>query len=236
MSMLHNNAKWLFAVMCMLALAGCSREPEQREAFIGFLQTRAINAKGAIVPYMNQKEEQAIGSNYVAQYQVILDFDKAMNKLVDGPYKETQALISSARSPADILKRRDDIVKIKTMMDTLGATIRQELDKSNAARAALTQPDDLKPVYDQAYAKIVSAPAEGFLALMPPLQEALDAMLKLADFLQNHSDKISIEEGQLMAGDQTTLDALQPYLDDLNEKSAVMMKAQQQLMNTIQGK
>jgi len=59
-------------------------EPEQRKAFISFLQTRVIDRPGVRIPKPSDEEVKSLGS-YNAHFKVITDFtgDPALTAMAD---------------------------------------------------------------------------------------------------------------------------------------------------------
>src|SRR3546814_13819739 len=72
---------WLLAAS--LALAGCvNKEPEQRAAFMAWLQAKVVDAPGAAVPALDEAQRDAFG-DYVEHYQVLADFNAVAAAVVD---------------------------------------------------------------------------------------------------------------------------------------------------------
>src|SRR5215472_15982281 len=74
--------------LCLLALTGLTAcgddEPNQRKAFIEFLQTRIINKPGLHVPTLTADESARFG-DYAKHYAVIADFNGNLDRLVSNP-------------------------------------------------------------------------------------------------------------------------------------------------------
>jgi hypothetical protein len=223
----------LAGLLALLALVACGpNEATQRKAFIEFLQTRIVAKPGVHVPKLTAEETAAFG-DYAKHYAVIADFNAGLDRVVSQPLH--QAIAAGApRSLGEVVTRRQDIAAVATGMATIRAALDEQLKVADAAHAALKQPDDLKPVYDAAYARDVTMPATAMADIFPDVDEAMKAILALADFLAAHQAVVTVH-GSLI---QTTDPALQPrltaLLDTLRARNEAIQKAQQRL-NTLVG-
>ncbi|AMM25643.1 DUF3053 family protein [Variovorax sp. PAMC 28711] len=226
-----------FAALCLglsLLLAGCgSKEPAQRTAFIGFLQTRILDKPGLHVPKLTEEEKGRFG-DYAAHYAVISDFNDGMSSAVSQPMN---ALIAKGaiRSIAEVVARRGDIEQVQQGMATLRAALDQQQAAADQARAALKQPDDLKTVYDQAYARTVTVPATTFKDVFPAVDFTLAETLKIADFLQKNAAKVKITGSNVTVEDPATLAELNKMLQSLQLRGAELSAAQRKLQAMVRG-
>jgi hypothetical protein len=217
MSVRNRAARGVMAVLFALTLAGFSfgnSEPDQRKAFIAFLQD-INNRPGAHVLVPNANDEKAFGP-YLAHYAIILDFNKEMKaptddflaqliKLGFGPNPTPRTIEQIAATPADL-------TVVKDVIDRLEHGIETRLAKANADRAALKQPDDLKAVYDKTFDKLVTAPAVAFGNSAKALDNGIDATMALVAYINAHRGKLVVSGMQIQAKDQRTLDELGPLM------------------------
>ncbi len=81
------------------------------------------------------------------------------------------------------------------------ADLRTELDKqlaaADAAHAALKQPADLKSVFDAAYGRDVTGPANAFQQVIPVAESALAAAVDVGDFIAQHGKAVSVQGAQV---------------------------------------
>ncbi len=81
------------------------------------------------------------------------------------------------------------------------ADLRTELDKqlaaADAAHAALKQPADLKSVFDAAYGRDVTGPANAFQQVIPVAESALAAAVDVGDFIAQHGNAVSVQGAQV---------------------------------------
>lgn len=223
----------LLALALPLVLAACgSKEPEQRAAFTQFLQTRIVDKPGVRVPKLTEEEKKSFG-DYAAQYAVITDFNAAM----DASVKTMGSLMQkgAVRSLNDVIARRDDIKTVQTALKDMGEALTKEQAKADAARAQLKQPDDLKVVYDKAYAKTVTVPADTFREVLPQISGTLDSSLKLAEYVEAHKAQIDLSGPMPKVQDPTVLAELNKLLQDLTAQAQKVQQAQTRLQAVMLG-
>jgi len=217
-----------------LALVACgNKEAEQRKAFISFLQTRVLDKPGLRVPVPTAEEKASFG-DYAQHYAVITDFNEGMNKSVSQPM--TQILAKGAlRSIADLPARRDDLKAAKDGLTGLRTALDQQSARADAAHAQLKQPDDLKQVYDKAYAKTVTTPSATFKEVFPALDTVFDSALAIGDFMEKNKSKIQISGSSVAVTDPAVQAELNKMLQQLNGQSAAINAAQQKMQAVVRG-
>jgi hypothetical protein len=197
----------LALIACSMLLAACGdSEPEQRKAFMAFLQTRIVDRPGLHVPVANDEDIKSFGP-YAAHYKVITDFVgdiglMAMNKTMNDA-------LPQLRSFQDLIDKR---AAVKLGGERLRETIKvadAKLAETEKAHAALKQPDDLKVVYD--------------------------AALKLADYMVAHRDTVKIVGTSPQATDRKTQEEVNALANALNANAPRMNEAQRRLRILLQG-
>lgn len=215
-------------VLLAFVLPGCGDdEPAQRKAFIAFLQSRIIDKPGLHVPKLTEEEAKSFGP-YAKDYAVIADFNGALDRSIAAPME--QAMRNGAvHAVGDLVTRRADFVAVRDGMAKLRADLDRELATADAAHAALRQPDDLKPVFDQAYDRDVTQPAKAFADVFPDTEEALAAIIALGDFLDQHKAEIRINGAMIETANRALEAQLKTMIAGLSDKNAAIAKAQQRL-------
>lgn len=211
-----------------LMLAGCfDKEPEQRKAFIEFLQKRVIDRPGLKIPIVKDEEYAAMGP-YGVHYGVMRRFHTALDESIS---KRLMQVIQAGqiRSLEQLVSRREDFVAVRDGMLRLREALDKAEAEANADRAKLTQPKDLEPVYAKAYEKMVSRPARTIRDIMPPLESTLQIGQELADYLAENRAKISIKGSNLETNDAEVRRRLEQLLQAANAKSAELNSAKQKL-------
>ncbi len=225
---------WLLALALPLLLTACgSSEPDQRAAFKQFLQTRIIDKPGVHVPKLTPDESKSFG-DYTRDYAVITDFNSGM----DASTKPLNGFVQKGafRSLGDVIERRDDLKTVQTGVNDLIARLKQELAKADAAHAQLKQPDDLKTVYDSAYDRTVTVPANALLTVMPQVNGTFESGLKVADYVDAHKAQIQINGSAVQVTDAKVQAELNTLLQDLNAKAKVVQEAQTRMQAVLLGR
>jgi Protein of unknown function (DUF3053) len=238
MSIGDRAARCAIGVLLALALAAWGNpEPDQRKAFIAFLQD--LNSRPGlhlVVPSAN--DEKAFGP-YLQHYVIILDFNKQMNatmkdfmaqmiKMGFGPNPSSRSIEQLAAAPADLTAAKDTIDKMVQAIET-------GLAKVTADRAALKQPDDLKAVYDKTFDKLVTAPTVAMDNYAKATDAGIDATIKLVSYINAHRTKLVISGMQIQAKDQHTLDEIAPLLTAYQQAGERVVAAQRQSDRVMQG-
>ena len=227
------GARIAATILLTASLLACGdNEPTQRKAFIEFLQTRIVAKPGVHVPKPTAEQTAGFG-DYAKHYAVIADFNAGLDQVVSKPLQ--RALETAPRSLDQLVPRRNEIATIKEGMAKLRAALDQQLASADAAHAALKQPAGLKPVYDAAYDRDVTQPAKAFTEIFPDADAAMDSILALADFLDQHRDKIKIEGPMMRVSDPSLQPRLQSLVDALRAKEEAIQKAQQRLNAIVHG-
>jgi len=217
-----------------LLLAGCGdKEPEQRAAFTQFLQTRIVDKPGVRVPKLTDEEQKSIG-DYASHYAVITDFNTSMETSV----KPLTGIMQkgAVRSLNDIVTRRDDLKAVQASLNDMGAALKEQQARADAARAQLKQPDDLKAVYDKAYEKTVSLPADTFRDVLPQLNATFDSSLKIADYVEAHKAQIEISGAIVKVEDPAVQAELNQMLQDLNAQAKNLQQAHTRMQALMLGR
>jgi hypothetical protein len=222
-------------VMLALSAAACGdNEPEQRKAFIAFLQTRIVDKAGVHVPRLTDDEKKSFGP-YVDHFAVITAFTD--NPEMTGLAKPMQQLIQgvSLNSIQGLVDNRTTLRTVKGDIGKLMVAMNKTLADTIKQRDGLKQPDDLKAVYDKAFEKDVLAPARGFNETVPLVIDIADAALKLGDYIDANRGKVTIQ-GQSVGGkDAKTAREVDILVKNLAAQAPKFQDAQRRLRIVLQG-
>ena len=220
-------------VVLAFTLAGCSdQEVAQRKSFIEFLQTRIIDKPGVHVPALTTELEDKLGV-YAKHYAVITTFNADMDQSVSG-FLPKAMRVASVTSIADAVARRDAIAAVRGQMSEMRAALAQKLAAAEAARVGLTQPADLKPVYDAAFDRDVRSTALGFEKELPLFEDAMTSILSLPDYLNSHRDKVTVQ-GSVVGHRSNDPRRGDGALDDITKKTQQLQDSQRRLSKIATG-
>ncbi len=217
-----------------LMLAACGdKEPEQRAAFTQFLQTRIVDKPGVRVPKLTEEEKKSFG-DYAAHYAVITDFNAGM----DASVKPLSSILQKGqvRSVNDIVTRREDLKTVRAGLNDMNAALKEHRAKADAAHAQLKQPEDLKAVYDKAYEKTITLPADTFGDVLPQINATYDVTLKIADYVEANKSKIEISGNSVTVTDPAVQAELNKLLQEMNAQAKNVQQAQTRLQAVIMGR
>lgn len=203
-----------------LLLAGCfGQEEAQRKAFIEFLQTRIIDKPGLHIPIMSGQDVANFGP-YANQYRIMNGFHHQLDAAVAKDFARAMQ-IGSPRSIEDLVQHRAMLPVVTQGMAKMKTAIDKALADADAAHAALKQPPDLKAVYDKAYKRIVTEPANVFRELIPIMVSGLPVIEKVAAFLDEHRNAIEYRGGMPYTRDAR----LRPQIDALLQEAVKISEA-----------
>ncbi|MFY3436364.1 DUF3053 domain-containing protein [Achromobacter sp. SLBN-14] len=217
-----------------LMLAACGdKEPEQRAAFTQFLQTRIVDKPGVRVPKLTEEEKKSFG-DYAAHYAIITDFNAGM----DASVKPLSGILQKGqvRSVNDIVTRREDLKSVRAGLNDMNAALKEHRAKADAAHAQLKQPEDLKAVYDKAYEKTITLPADTFGDVLPQINATYDVTLKIADYVEANKSKIDISSNSVTVTDPAVQAELNKLLQEMNAQAKNVQQAQTRLQAVIMGR
>ena len=223
----------LFAALPLMLAACGDKEPEQRAAFTQFLQTRIVDKPGVHVPKLTEQEKKSFG-DYAAHYAVITDFNAGM----DASVKPLGGILQKGqvRSLNDIVTRREDLKTVRAALNDMNAALKEHRAKADAAHAQLKQPEDLKAVYDKAYEKIITLPADTFADVLPQINATYDVVLKIADYVDANKSKIEISGTNVTVTDTAVQADLNKLMQDMNAQAKNVQQAQTRLQAVIMGR
>lgn len=203
-----------------LTLSGCGSEPGERKAFIEFLQTRVLNTPRAAVPKLNEQQRKAFGA-YAAHYDIITGFNQEMT---DAPLTRMMAAMQNMRSLPQLLAKRTQVGELLAHVPQAQQDVKARIDRATAAKNALSQPADLKAVYDAAFDKLVTQLGGMMLQLLPPMQGMLAAAMDLATYVEQNPKEVQIVGSSVQATTQASLDKVSVLLKKLESEAASVAK------------
>jgi hypothetical protein len=227
------TARLLVFVVISAAVTACfDSEPEQRKAFISFLQTRVIDRPGVRIPKVSDEDVKALGP-YVTHFNVITGF--ADDPVLTATAERMRSGLPNLTSIQSVVDNRDRLRKTKVELGELLNTMNEKYASTLKERDALKQPDDLKAVYNKAFDKTVTLPADAFREAVPLAQGIIDAAANVGDYVASHPDTVKISGGQLQPTNTRTQSELAALVNALTAQGAKFNEAQRKVRAAITG-
>jgi hypothetical protein len=217
----------LFAGLALLGLAACSNETGERKAFIEFLQTRIVDQPGLRVPKLSDEERKSLG-RYAEQYAVIGDFNDSMGKAFNeaSPAIQTMASLST---PQALVQGQARIGEARAALAKVKGQLGEQLGKTQADRARLEQPAEVKTVFQAAYDKTVVQPSQLMLKVLDQTDGILAEAQSFATFLRANEASVKFNGSQVEVNSPALLEELNAHLGVLNDKRRKLMELQNEL-------
>ncbi len=209
-------------------------EPAERKAFIEFLQTQVLDKPGVHVPKPTEAETKAFGS-YAEHYAVITNVATDPEMMAIGGQMAQAIAVGAPRSLQEVLDRQKDIQTLRDSIAKLRGALDQKLSNAEAARDALKQPSDLKAVFAAAFERNVGDPARAFRSTFPIVDEALEGVQKIAEFLNAHRGQVAVSGSNIQVDDPKLRAELDVMLNALNGTSKQLQEAQRRMRVVLTG-
>lgn len=208
------------SVGAALTLAGCGSEAGERKAFIEFLQTRVLNTPRAAVPKLTEAQRKSFGP-YAAHYDIITSFNQEMT---DAPLTKMMAAMQGVRSLPQLIAKRTQVSELLASIPQAEQDVKARIDRATAAKNALSQPADLKTVYDAAFDKLVTRLGDVMLQLLPAMKGMLAATMELVTYVEQNPKEVTIVGSTVQATSQASLDKVNVLLKKLEAEAGNVAK------------
>jgi hypothetical protein len=217
----HRAARAAILMIALaLPLAACGpSEPQQRQAFIGFLKDHLLAQPGIHLPVPTEEIRQKWGP-YAAHYTVIQDGYHTINNSVKSFYDDYHSFGRGVIMLSSLMGKRAEIARTRDAIGAMPATLKKQLEAANAARAGLAQPEDLKAVFDKAFERDVTKLAELWIEAAPVLSKTLNSYLEMVDFAEQHKAALEINGAMITPKDQKLVPRLQELMNAVQANNA----------------
>ena len=162
----------LAALLMVVSLSGCfDKEGDQRKAFIDFLQNTVMRS-GERLPTLTADQKKQFGP-----------FVSGLRPVVDS--------VNAIRVPQDYVTQSGPLREMNGSLGVLAQQLQNAKLQADAAHSALKQSDDLKPVFDQAFTKVVTTPADALQPLIPAAQTFTQQLVMVGDYIAQQGTQVS---------------------------------------------
>ncbi|HEN3611691.1 TPA: DUF3053 domain-containing protein [Yersinia enterocolitica] len=221
------------ALLVVFQLTACGdKEPEQRKAFIDYLQNTVMRS-GMKLPTLSEDQKQKFG-HYVSDYAILVTFSQQLSKSVDASLSPAIAQINEIRVAQDYLNKRDALQQSAGALNLLVQQIRTAKTQADAAVAALKQPDDLKVVFNKAFDSIVTQPTNVLIPAVPVVSAFVQDLAQVGDFLQQQGTQVTFNNGGVQFQTAQQVAQYNAMMANLVAKYPAMMAAQKSVMSVMQ--
>ena len=178
------------ALLMVVSLSGCfDKEGDQRKAFIDFLQNTVMRS-GERLPTLTSDQKKQFGP-LVSDYAVLYGYAQQVNQAMDAGLRPVVDSVNAIRVPQDYLTQREPLRQANGSLGVLSQQLENAKMQADAAHAALKQNDELKPVFDKAYDKVVTQPAAAMQPLIPAAQVFTQQLVQVGDFIAQQDTQVS---------------------------------------------
>ncbi|MGB8663532.1 MAG: DUF3053 domain-containing protein [Serratia inhibens] len=228
--------RWLAPVLALLVvmqLTACGdKEPEQRKAFVDYLQNTVMRS-GAKIPTLSEDQKQKFG-NYAGDYAILVGFSQQLSKSLDASLTPALDQINQIRTAQDYMSKRDSLQQSVGALNLLGQQIQSAKSQADTSRAALKQPDDLKAVYNQVYDKIVTGPANALMPVIPTTASFVQDLVQVGDFLRTQGNQVSFNNNGVQFRTSQQATQYNTMMSNLVAKQQDLLNAQKTVASVTQ--
>ncbi|XTZ38226.1 DUF3053 domain-containing protein [Salmonella enterica] len=186
-------SRWFASVAALLmvvSLSGCfDKEGDQRKAFIDFLQNTAMRSSERL-PALTADQKKQFGP-FVSDYAIIYGYSQQVNQAIDSGLRPVVDSVNAIRVPQDYVTQREPLRQANGALGVLSQQLQNAKTQADTSHAALKQADDLKPVYDQVFDKVVTKPASLLQPLIPAAQVFTQQLVQVGDFIAQQDTQVS---------------------------------------------
>lgn len=180
----------LAALLMVVGLSGCfDKEGDQRKAFIDFLQNTAMRNSERL-PALTADQKKQFGP-FVSDYAILYGYSQQVNQAMDSGLRPVVDSVNAIRVPQDYMTQREPLRQANGSLGVLSQQLQNAKMQADAAHSALKQSDDLKPVFDQIFSKVVTSPANALQPLIPAAQIFTQQLVQVGDFISQQGTQVS---------------------------------------------
>ncbi|EIY5971876.1 DUF3053 domain-containing protein [Escherichia coli] len=180
----------LAALLMVVSLSGCfDKEGDQRKAFIDFLLNTVMRS-GERLPTLTADQKKQFGP-FVSDYAILYGYSQQVNQAMDSGLRPVVDSVNAIRVPQDYVTQSGPLREMNGSLGVLAQQLQNAKLQADAAHSALKQSDDLKPVFDQAFTKVVTTPADALQPLIPAAQTFTQQLVMVGDYIAQQGTQVS---------------------------------------------
>ena len=216
------------SILCMMLLVLCAafagacggREREQRKAFIEFLEANV--AAGADRVRMSDATRTKIGG-YARHFDVLATYSKDLGDVSARLAGEKARIAAPGAVSMDRLG--SERARIEQLVAALSRSA-QQVDaikaRADSAKAALTQPDDLRAAFDKAFEREIHEYAAALQNLYAVQKDFYSEAARMGMFFEKHREKMHISGTAVTIDEQALVTEYNALQKSLQEKARKM--------------
>lgn len=132
------------------------------------------------------------------------------------------------------MSKRDTLQQSVGALNLLGQQIQSAKSQADTARTALKQPDDLKAVYNQAYDKIVTGPANALMPVIPTTASFVQDLVQVGDFLRAQGNQVAFNNNGVQFRTSQQATQYNTMMSNLVAKQQDLLNAQKIVSSVTQ--
>lgn len=212
-------------LLTLLQLTGCGdKEPDQRKAFIQFLQNTVLPG-GERLPALSDAQKEQFGT-YAGDYQILATFSDQFTRAVNSTLVPVLDEISQIRVPQDYLAHRETLQQSAGALNMLTPQLVSNRKQADDARGRLKQPEDLQAVYSQAYEKLVSQPVARVTPVIGAASTLSATLIQVGNFLNAQNGQVTYGTGTLAFPTQLQATQYNELMKGLQSQHQQLLQAQ----------
>ncbi|VEC84366.1 probable exported protein YPO4070 [Raoultella ornithinolytica] len=122
---------------------------------------------------------------------MIYGYSQQVSQAMDAGLRPVVDSVNAIRVPQDYMTQREPLRQANGALGVLSQQLENAKMQADGAHSALKQSDDLKPVFDQVYNKVVTAPANALQPLIPAAQVFTQQLVQVGDFIAQQNTQVS---------------------------------------------
>lgn len=172
---------------------------------------------------MTDEQKKAFG-NYAKDYEVLTGFTNDLNGAFSNSMQSSMNELRTLNSMKAMVDNRAKVEKAQTETRAAQTKLDEIIKKTADSYAAVKMPEDLKAVYDKAYAKVVTQQGSLAKETLTLLDETFGEVLKISDFLSAQGNKIEYSGHMVQFTEQKALDEFNKMNGELQTKQQKLLE------------